>query len=111
MSNELHPDLPALPPRFQWKKRDTDWALAAWNTQYNEPNTWEDIGFVYGTHDPDTTYDVVLWVNDCDTGGCMFRILAENIATVKEASNYLLGLVQLGEAHFTFREEENERTK
>lgn len=97
-----------LPKEFEWRPAEetegmggrlfafrTIWA----NGKYPE----EHIGSVWPN--ADSTWRVVVWrIQSKNVGD--FEEISTDIPTFEEAFNYLWTLVQLGEAHFTFREEE-----
>jgi hypothetical protein len=102
-----------LPKEFEWRPAEEvdgiGGRLFAFNTTWANGRYGEEhVGSLWANSDG--TWRVTIWrLYAADQGD--FEEVAESIPTFEEAFNYLWTLVQLGEVHFTFIEEENERAK
>lgn len=100
-----------LPKSYEWRPveggsggrlfaRETKWADGA------RPD--EHIASIW--RNSNDTWRVLAWRIEEGSPGA-FEAMSENVPTFNEAFNYLWTLIQLGEVHFTFRKDENERTE
>ncbi len=98
-------ELPELPPRFRWRTESNskgDVELEARGTKWVGPRTWEGVGYVYQRG---SRWGVRVWkLSTAQTGRW---VDVEPVDSVEDGAKYLWTLVQLGEADFTFLENED----